>query len=67
MHPDYIGIDNHYNDICLLTLDDNLVFNENVKAIGLNNETLVADTKCIVSGWGSLEVSVQFNLKKRIF
>ena len=67
IHPDYDGSSELHNDICLLTLDDNLVFNENVKAIGLNNETLVADTKCIVSGWGSLEVSVQFNLKKRIF
>ena len=67
IHPDYDGSSELHNDICLLTLDDNLVFNENVKAIGLNYETLVADTKCIVSGWGSLEVSVQFNLKKRIF
>ena len=58
IHPDYIGIGNHYNDICLLTLDLDLVFNENVKAIALNNENLVADTKCIVSGWGALNVRI---------
>ena len=58
IHPDYDGSSELHNDICLLTLDDNLVFNENVKAIGLNNETLAAGIKCIVSGWGSLEVSL---------
>ena len=62
IHPDYIGIDNHYNDICLLTLDNDLVYNKNVEAVALNRETLVADTKCIVSGWGALNVRVQFNL-----
>ena len=64
IHPDYIGIDNHYNDICLLNLDwtTGLVFTEKVKAIALNSETLVAGTKCIVSGWGTLEVRFQFNL-----
>ena len=64
IHPDYDGSSELHNDICLLTLDDNLVFNDNVKAIGLNNETLAAGTKCIVSGWGTLMVSssVAFNL-----
>ena len=64
IHPDYIGFSGgsgtYYNDICLLTLDNDLVFNENVKAIAMNNETLVADTKCSVSGWGALGVSFQF-------
>ena len=58
IHPDYIGIDNHYNDICLLTLENELEFNDNVKAIALNTETLEAGIKCNVSGWGTLEVRV---------
>ena len=63
IHPDF-DIDSHYNDICLLNLDwtTGLVFTEKVNAIALNSETLVPDTKCIVSGWGTLEVRVQFNL-----
>ena len=58
IHPDYIGIDNHYNDICLLTLENELEFNDNVKAIALNTETLEAGVKCNVSGWGTLLVRI---------
>ena len=58
IHPDYIGIDNHYNDICLLTLENELEFNDNVKAIALNTETLEAGIKCNVSGWGTLLVRI---------
>ena len=58
IHPDYIGIDNHYNDICLLTLENELEFDDNVKAIALTTETLEAGIKCNVSGWGSLLVRV---------
>ena len=60
IHPDYIGNGDQHNDICLLNLDwtTGLVFTENVNAIALNSETLVPDTKCIVSGWGTLEVRV---------
>ena len=54
IHPDYIGIDNHYNDICLLTLENELEFNDNVKAIALNTETLEAGIKC----WGTLLVRI---------
>ena len=62
IHPDYIGVSedgsgSHANDICLLTLESDLEFNDNVKAIALNNGTVDADTKCIVSGWGTLTVS----------
>ena len=57
IHPNYTGIGDNHNDICLLTLDDDLEFNDNVKAIALNNETVDAGTKCIVSGWGTLTVS----------
>ena len=56
IHPDYNEV-NLYNDICLLTLDNDLTFNDNVKAIALNNGTLAAGTKCIVSGWGTTKVS----------
>merc|ERR1712086_1037932 len=54
IHPNYTGIGDNHNDICLLTLDDDLEFNDNVKAIALNNETVDSGTKCIVSGWGTL-------------
>ena len=65
IHPDYDGSSELHNDICLLTLDYNLFFDDNIKAIELNNETLAAGTKCIVSGWGTLTVSssVAFKLK----
>ena len=55
IHPYYNG--GHHNDICLLTLENDLKFNDNVKAIALNNETIEAGTKCIVSGWGAPRVS----------
>jgi len=51
IHPYYNG--GHHNDICLLTLENDLKFNDNVKAIALNNETIEVGTKCIVSGWGA--------------
>ena len=57
IHPDYHGSSELHNDICLLTLDDNLVFNDNVKAIALNTDIIDPGTKCIVSGWGTLTVS----------
>ena len=57
IHPDYTGVDNYQNDICLLTLDGKLKFNDKVSSIALNNEDLAPNTKCIVSGWGNLEVS----------
>ena len=64
IHPDYDGSSELHNDICLLTLDDNLVFNDNVMTIALNTEIIDPGTKCIVSGWGTLTVSssVAFNL-----
>ena len=62
IHPDYIGVSqdgsgSHANDVCLLTLESDLEFNDYVKAIELNTEAIDADTKCIVSGWGTLTVS----------
>ena len=55
IHPDYYGTENNFNDVCLLTLDKNLTFNANVKKIALNTEDLQPDTKCFVSGWGTLQ------------
>ena len=63
IHPDYVGVDqntglgNNFNDVCLLTLNSNLVFNDNVKKIALNTEDIPENTKCVVSGWGTLSVS----------
>jgi len=60
IHPDYVGVDqntgfgNNSNDVCLLTLNSNLEFNDNVKRIALNTEEIPSNTKCVVSGWGTL-------------
>ena len=62
IHPDYNGAVSQHNDICLLTLESDLEFNDNVKAIALNSGTLDACTKCIVSGWGTLTVSFVLKL-----
>ena len=61
IHPDYIGNSEQHNDVCLLTLDDDLEFNDNVKAIGLNTANLTAGTECTVSGWGTLKVNASFD------
>ena len=63
IHPYYGAdptVDQLTHDICLLTLENDLDFNDNVKAIALNTETVEAGTKCIVSGWGALRVSFGF-------
>ena len=62
IHPDYNGVVSQHNDICLLTLESDLEFNDNVKAIALNSGTLDSCTKCIVSGWGTLTVSFVLKL-----
>ena len=58
IHPDYNDA-TYQNDICLLTLDSPLEFNGNVSRIYLDEEDPVVDTKCQVSGWGSLVVGIQ--------
>ena len=60
IHPDYIGNSEQHNDVCLLTLNNDLEFNDNVKAIELNTANLAAGTKCTVSGWGGLKVNSSF-------
>ena len=59
IHPDYPDNDHNFeNDICLLFLDGNLEFNENVKNVSLIDvKTLQDETECVVSGWGTLRVS----------
>ena len=71
IHPDYDqeNKDNNWNDVCLLTLKTDLEYNDNVKCIKLNDRSLEPGTKCIVSGWGRLEVftwSLQKLLMNRI-
>ena len=57
IHPGY-NVNNLENDICLLFLDGNLEFNENVKNVSLIDvKTLQDETECVVSGWGTLQVS----------
>ena len=58
IHPDYDqeNTNNNWNDVCLLTLKTDLEYNDNVKCIKLNDRSLEPGTKCIVSGWGRLEV-----------
>ena len=60
IHPDYDqeNKDNNWNDVCLLTLKTDLEYNDNVKCIKLNDRSLEPGTKCIVSGWGRLEVFI---------
>ena len=60
IHPDYDqeNSNNNWNDVCLLTLKTDLEYNDNVKCIKLNDRSLEPGTKCIVSGWGRLEVCI---------
>ena len=55
IHPDY-NETLHTNDVCLLFVDEDLVFNDNLKSMELNENDVAADTECVVSGWGSLYV-----------
>ena len=57
IHPGYVGSFDHINDICLLTLENELEYNDNVNAIELNAEIVEVGKKCIVSGWGTTTVS----------
>ena len=57
IHPDYDPFGAVHNDICLVTLDYELEFDDNVQAIEFNDENLIAGTKCTASGWGVLEAS----------
>ena len=56
VHPDYNSTTLH-NDICLLTLDSPLEFNENVNRVFLDAKKPVVNATCQVSGWGDLQVS----------
>ena len=63
IHPDFdLSNGNSWNDVCLLTLKTELEYNENVKCIKLNDKFIEPwETKCIVSGWGRLQV-LSYNL-----
>ena len=64
IHPDYNKaiFPPYQHDICLLTLDSPLEFNGHVRRINLDEEDPMVNTKCQVSGWGSLAVSIQSTL-----
>ncbi len=55
IHPDYNPF-TLQNDICLLFLDSDFVLNDNVNLINLTtqNDSVVEDTDCVVSGYGTL-------------
>jgi len=59
IHPNYTGNGNNFNDVCLLKLDSDLISEDlgeglMVMSISLTKEDLPENTKCIVSGWGTL-------------
>ena len=59
-HKRFFGTEifsDRFNDICLLRLNGTLELNENVTKIELNTEDVPLATKCVVSGWGTTEVS----------
>ena len=58
IHPNYTGVHNNFNDVCLVTLKTDLEFNDNVKCIKLNDKFLEPGTSCVVSGWGRMSVSL---------
>ena len=64
IHPFYdtSNFPTYQHDICLLTLDSPLELNRNVRRINLDEEDPMVATKCQVSGWGSLAVSIQSTL-----
>ena len=51
------------NDICLLYLDGDLEYNDDVKNITIEDsaENLKPETECVVSGWGALSVCLLSN------
>ena len=57
MHPQYDSIAGT-NDICLLTLESPLEFNDNVKSISIdkNKPVVGTNTTCLLSGWGRQKV-----------
>ena len=56
IHPDYTT-NPPTNDICLLYLETELEFNDDVKYIDLEVKDPEPGTMCDISGWGLLEVS----------
>ena len=60
IHPEYnsLTFPHYQHDICLLSLYSPLQLIGNVSKIFLDEEDPVVDTKCLVSGWGALTVSI---------
>ena len=55
--PDLVCSGVYENDVCLITLKNEIQFNENVTNIDLNRDEVLPGTKCTVSGWGSIKVN----------
>ena len=55
VHPDYDATSKK-NDICLLTLETALQFNDNVKKVPIDTVGPSNGQLCTVSGWGTLTV-----------
>ena len=55
IHPFYTPADDK-NDICLLLLEKNFTYNDNVKRILLEGDNLDAEADCSISGWGNYNV-----------
>ena len=69
IHPNYNT--NHYDgvgsdDICLLFLESELEFNDQVKSISLNTDATTSGMECVVSGWG-IYVSIWNNNLTRFY
>ena len=60
IHPQYRSKLFESNDICLLTLELPLEFNQYVRPIYLDKKKPVVGTKCLVSGWGDKGVSAKY-------
>ena len=69
IHPEFdLTNGNSWNDVCLLTLKTELEYNENVKCIKLNDKFIEPwGTRCIVSGWGRLQVVLKSIQTCRIY
>ena len=59
IHPNYTGTEtNLQNDICILHLDSTLTLGPMVQSISLITNESQSETRCFISGWGSLQVSI---------
>ena len=66
IHPNYTGIGNNLqNDICILHLDTPLTLGPMVQKISIMTNESQSETRCLISGWGSKQVSIYRNLSEK--